>query len=104
MKVKAAYSAPLCRYIAHHKTAAVAEILLSSPRTAQEVLIVRTLGEFRVHEAFKALAKEAETQSAYRVLEQQARCFARKLGFEIERRGIGVGQLPAAINRRTRAV
>jgi len=84
VKVKAAYSGPLCRYIAHHKTAAVAEILLASPRTAQEVLIVRTLEEFRLHEAFAALGKEAETQGAYRVLEEQARCFAGKLGFEIE--------------------
>ena len=57
VKVKAAYSAPLCRYIAHHKTAAVAEILLASPRTAQEVLIVRTLKAFRPHEAFTALAQ-----------------------------------------------
>lgn len=84
VKVKAAYSAPLCRYIAHHKTAAVAEILLASPRTAQEVLTVRTLGGFRLHEAFPTLGKEAEPQSAYRVLEEQARCFAGKLGFEIE--------------------
>jgi ParB family chromosome partitioning protein len=84
VKVKAAYSAPLCRYIAHHKTAAVAEILLASPRTAQEVLIVRTLKGFRLHEAFPALGKEAEAQGAYRVLEEQARCFAGKLGFEIE--------------------
>jgi ParB family chromosome partitioning protein len=83
VKVKAAYSAPLCRYLAHHKTAAVAEILLASPRTAQEVLIVRSLKGFRLHEAFLTLGKEAETQSAYRVLEEQARCFAGKLGFEI---------------------
>jgi len=84
VKVKAAYSAPLCRYIAHHKTAAVAEILLASPRTAQEVLIVRTLKGFRLHEAFAAFGKDAETQSAYRVLEEQARSFAGKLGFKIE--------------------
>jgi len=84
VKVKAAYSAPLCRYIAHHKTAAVAEILLASPRTAQEVLIVRTLKSFRLHDAFPTLGKESEPQSAYRVLEEQARCFASKLGFAIE--------------------
>ncbi len=84
VKTKAAYSAPLCRYIAHHKTVAVAEILLASPRTAQEVLIVRTLKGFRLHEAFAAFGKEAEPQSAYRVLEEQARCFAGKLGFKIE--------------------
>jgi ParB family chromosome partitioning protein len=84
VKAKAAYSAPLCRYIAHHKTVAVAEILLASSRTAQEVLIVRTLKGFRLHEAFSNLGKEAETQSAYRVLEEQARCFVAKLGFKIE--------------------
>jgi len=84
VKVKAAYSAPLCRYIAHHKTAAVAEILLAHPRTAQEVLIVRTLNGLRLHEAFPALGKEAEPQGAYRVLEEQARGFAGKLGFKIE--------------------
>ena len=72
VKVKASYSAPLCRYIAYHKTVAVAEILLASPRTAQEVLIVRTLNGLRLHEAFAAFGKEAETQSAYRVLEKQA--------------------------------
>jgi ParB family transcriptional regulator, chromosome partitioning protein len=83
-KVKASYSAPLCRYIAHHKSAAVAEILLASPRTAQEVLIVRTLKEFRLHEAFPALSKDGEAQSAYRVLEEQARSFAMRLGFKIE--------------------
>ena len=42
VKVKAAYSKPLCGYIAHHKAAALAEILLASPRAAQEVMIVRT--------------------------------------------------------------
>lgn len=85
-KAKAAYSAPLCRYIAHHKTAAVAEILLSSPRAAQEVTVARMLKGFRAHEAFKALAKEADPQGAYRALEEQARAFAGKLGFAIEER------------------
>jgi ParB family transcriptional regulator, chromosome partitioning protein len=84
VKPKAAYSAPLCRYLAHHKTVAVAEILLASPRTAQEVLIVHTLNGLRLHEAFPALGKEAEPQGAYRVLEEQARSFAGKLGFAIE--------------------
>ena len=82
-KVKAAYPKSLCAYVAHHKAATVAEILLASPRTAQEVLIVRTLKEFRPHESFKALGKEAEPQSAYRVLEGQARHFAERFGFEI---------------------
>ncbi len=82
-KAKAAYSAPLCRHIAHHKTAAVAEVLLASPRPAQEVMIARMLKGFRPHEAMKALAKEADPQGAYRVLEEQARSFAGKLGFAI---------------------
>ncbi len=83
-KAKAAYSKPLCEYIAHHKTLAVAEILLSSPRAAQEVMTVQKLEEFRLHGAVKALAKEAEPQSAYRVLEAQATQFAAKLGITIE--------------------
>lgn len=83
-KAKAAYSATLCRLIAHHKTLAVAEILLSSPRAAQEVAVLQKLMEYKLHEAVKALAKEAEPQSAYRVLEAQARSFAAKLGFAVE--------------------
>lgn len=83
-KAKAAYSQTLCRYIAHHKTAAVAEVLLSSPRAAQEVMVVRMLKGFRPHETFRALAKEADPQGAYRVLEGQARIFAAKLGFQIK--------------------
>ena len=82
-KVKAAYSAPLCRYIAHHKTVAVAEVLLASPRAAQEVLTVQALKSLRIHPAFAALAKE-EWQSAYAVMEVQAKAFAGKLGFTFE--------------------
>jgi ParB family chromosome partitioning protein len=84
VKAKAAYAKPLCGYIAHHKAAALAEILLANPRAAQEVMIVRTLAEFRPHESFKALAKEADPQSAYRVLETQARQFAGRFGFAVE--------------------
>ncbi len=47
-------------------------------------MIVRTLKEFRPHESFNALAKEADPQSAYRVLETQARQFAGRFGFAIE--------------------
>lgn len=83
-KVKAAYPKSLCAYIAHHKAAAVAEILLSSPRAAQEVMIVRSLKEFRPHESFKALASVPDPQGAYRVLEGQARQFAERFGFVIE--------------------
>lgn len=83
-KVKAAYPKSLCAYIAHHKAAALAETLLGNPRAAQEVMIVRTLKEFRPHESFRALAKEADPQSAYRALESKALFFVSLLGFALE--------------------
>lgn len=83
-KVKAAYSTPLCRYIAHHKTAAVAAVVLESPRAAQEVLTVQTLKGLRIHPAFAALAKEPDWQTAHAVMEVQVKTFAAKLGFTIE--------------------
>lgn len=39
-RLKASYSAPLRRYIAHHKTLAVQELLLANPRKAKEVTAV----------------------------------------------------------------
>ncbi|MGH7226547.1 MAG: ParB/RepB/Spo0J family partition protein, partial [Gemmataceae bacterium] len=84
LRPKAAYSTPLCRTIAHHKTLAVAEILLASPRAAQEVMIVGLLKDFRLHDAARTLASVPEPQGAYRVLEAQARLFASKLGFVVE--------------------
>jgi hypothetical protein len=81
---KAEYAKPLCQYIAHHKTAAVAEMLLASPRTAQEVRAVQMLVTFKLHLALEALAKEAEPQAAYRILEAQARQVAAKLGLPAE--------------------
>jgi ParB family transcriptional regulator, chromosome partitioning protein len=85
-KPKAAYSSVLCGYIAHHKTAAVQELLLACPRKAKEVAVVERLMIFRPHEAITALAREAEPQSAHAVLEGQARQFAAKLGFDVEDR------------------
>jgi len=82
--VKAAYSKPLCQYIAHHKSAAVAEMLFASPRMAQEVMVTAMLANFEAHPAFAALAKEPEPQNAYRVLEAQARQFAAKLGSPVD--------------------
>jgi ParB family chromosome partitioning protein len=83
-KPKAAYSSVLCAYIAHHKTAAVQEMLFACPRKAKEVAVVARLGKFHPHEAMAALAREAEPQSAYAVLEGQVHQFAAKLGFAIE--------------------
>jgi ParB family chromosome partitioning protein len=83
-KPKPAYSAVLCAYIAHHKTAAVQELLLACPRKAKEVAVVERLTQLRPHDALMALPKEAEPQKAYAVLESQARLFAGWLGFDIE--------------------
>src|SRR5262249_19593972 len=83
-RAKAAYSSALCAYIAHHKTAAVQEMLFACPRKAKEGAVVTRLGKFRPHEAMAALARKAEPQSAYAVLEGQVRQFAAKLGFAIE--------------------
>jgi ParB family chromosome partitioning protein len=83
-KRRCAYSSALCAHIAHHKTAAVQEILLASPRKVREVSVVDRLMKFKPHEAIPSLAKESEAQSAYAVLEGQARQFAAKLGSAIE--------------------
>jgi ParB family transcriptional regulator, chromosome partitioning protein len=83
-KAKAAYSSVLCAYIAHHKSAAVQELLLACPRKAKEVAVVARLMQYRPHEALTALEKEAEPQSAYAVIDGQVRQFAAKLGFAVE--------------------
>jgi ParB family chromosome partitioning protein len=81
---KAAYSSALCAHIAHHKTAAVQEMLLASPRKVREVSVVERLMRFKPHEAIPSLAKESEAQTACAVLEGQARQFAAKLGSTVE--------------------
>ncbi|GMU68263.1 MAG: hypothetical protein AMXMBFR37_05960 [Steroidobacteraceae bacterium] len=106
-RVKASYAAPLCRYVAHHKTLAVQEVLLSSPRIAKEVAAFRSLSKLEPHAAIEALSREANPQTSYRVLETQASLFAKKLGFEVEEgesvwrclppRGTDKGTLYAAI-------
>jgi ParB family chromosome partitioning protein len=83
-KPKAAYSSVLCAYIAHHKTAAVQELLLAWPRKAKEVAVVERLMQYQPHEALTALEKEAQPQSAYTVIDGQVRQFATKLGFVMD--------------------
>jgi ParB family transcriptional regulator, chromosome partitioning protein len=83
-KSKAAHSKALCQTVAHHKTAAVAAVVLLSPRAAQEVMIVRMLKDFSPHGAFRSLAKESDPQGAYRVLEDAALRFAGRFGFAVE--------------------
>jgi ParB family transcriptional regulator, chromosome partitioning protein len=83
-KPKAAYSSVLCGYIAHHKTAAVQELLLACPRKAKEVAVLDRLMHYRPHEALTALEKEEKPQHAYVMIDGQVRQFAAKLGFAIE--------------------
>lgn len=83
-KAKAAYSTPLRRLIAWHKSAAVQELLLADPRKAREVAAVDRLVNLKPHEAIRQLARQEEAGSAYRVLESQARLVAGWLGFAID--------------------
>jgi ParB/RepB/Spo0J family partition protein len=81
---KAAYSTPLRRLIAWHKTMALQELLLADPRKAREVAAVDRLMNLRPHEAIRQLARHPEAGSAYRVLESQARLVAGWLGFTVD--------------------
>lgn len=83
-KHKAAYSAPVRRYIAWHKSIAVQEVLLADPRKAKEVAAVLKLQSFRPHGALIGLSKQELPGKPYAVLEEQARLFADKLGFEFD--------------------
>lgn len=81
-KVKAFYTAPVRRMIGHCKSAAVGELLLSSPRTAKEVAAVLLLSNLKPHEAYTDAAKQTERQQPFEVLDAHARLMAQKLGFE----------------------
>lgn len=81
---KSAYSTPLCRSIAWHKSVAVQAMLLSNPRKAREVAAVERIINLAPHEALRKLATELEPGSAHAAVESQARLFARWLGLTIE--------------------
>lgn len=83
VRERAFYSTPLRRYIAHHKSLAVQELLLSSPRKAREVAAVQAIMAFEPHEALTALSKETQHQTAYTVMERQSRMLALKLGLTL---------------------
>lgn len=80
-KAKPFYTTPLRRIIGHCKSAAVGELLLSSPRTAKEVAAVLLLANFKPHEAYGAAAGQTERQTPFAVLNAQTRMMALKLGF-----------------------
>lgn len=84
-KSTTSYAAPLRRYIAHHKSKAVQEVLLANPRKAKEVAAVRGLTNLAPHDCVTALEAEADSQGAYKVLEAQARLYADKLDLKPKR-------------------
>lgn len=94
---KATYAAPLRRYIAHHKSAAVQEILLSSPRKAKEIAAVKALLELEPHACTRSLSKESETQTAYRIIEGQTRTLLTTLGLTLKKKPIWE-QLPSKLS------
>lgn len=83
-KPKAAYGAPLRRYMAWHKTLAVQEALLSHPRKAREVAVIDRLMNLDLHGAVSSLSQQDGPGSAYAVIAAQVKLFAAKLGFAIE--------------------
>jgi ParB family chromosome partitioning protein len=93
-RTKATYTAPLCRYIAHHKSAAVQEILLSNPRKAREVAAVKSLIALRPHACLTALAQEDDPQTAYKVLDAHARLHAQRLAITVEDDDLVWNQFP----------
>jgi len=78
-KPKASYATPLREIIAHCKSAAIGELLLSSPRKAKEVAAVLLLSSFKPHEAYPASEKQTERQTPFAVLDAQARLMALRL-------------------------
>lgn len=79
-----AYSAPLCRLIGWHKSAAVAELLLANARKAREVSVIRRLAGFKPHESLPELRKFDEPGISVDAIEMQLRLCAGWLGVEIE--------------------
>jgi ParB family chromosome partitioning protein len=83
-KPKPSYSAPLCRIIAWHKSAAVQELLLANPRKARELAAVRSLSYLLPHECLPQLSKLPDPQMPYASIDAQAGVFAKRLGLEQE--------------------
>lgn len=93
-KPTAAYSAPLCRLIAWHKSAAVSELLLADARKAREISVTVKLHSFSPHEAVTQLSGQDEPGMSADVLDMQARLCAEWLGFAIHDEGSVWTQFP----------
>lgn len=96
---KASYPAPLRRYIAHHKSMAVQELLLANARKAKEVLAFNELSYLKPHECVLELAESKNPQVAYKSVEAQAAVIAGYLGLEIAEgepawKALAFGQVP----------
>jgi len=57
-KVKATYGAPLCKYMAMHKSGAVQSALLENPRKAKELVLVNKLYRFKNHACLSYFEQE----------------------------------------------
>jgi ParB family chromosome partitioning protein len=84
-KPKPAYSTPMCRYIAYHKSMAVQHLLLENPRMAKEVAVLGMLRasdayrcpiSLEAHDSLKTFAREDEPPAAYQAVEDLAKRFA----------------------------
>lgn len=84
-KVKPAYSATLCRDLAHHKSMAVQSLLLADRRKAREVAAVLMLGgsdtydspiRLRHHDCVQAFSRAEAPPAGYLDAEQRAQAFA----------------------------
>lgn len=83
------YSAPMLRYLAAHKTAAVQACLLSSPRKVLEIASVQMLSgdqglTVTPHSALATLAKGGTASRAYDLLEAEAKRQLALLGWAPE--------------------
>lgn len=84
LRPKEAYSTPLRRLIAWHKSVAVQELLLADPRKAREVEVIDRLLNLKAHEGVEQLSRQEERGSAYAAIEAQVRLFAGWLGFAVD--------------------
>ncbi|WP_299438139.1 ParB/RepB/Spo0J family partition protein [uncultured Rhodospira sp.] len=71
-KPRPAYSTPLCRYMAYHKTLAVQAELLAHPRVCKILAIGRLIGNHDAHEALHAFEELDEPPASYVTVNETA--------------------------------
>lgn len=84
-KTRPAYSTPLRRYVAHHKTLAVQAALLGNPRKAKEIAVIMMMGgkdgwdrpvELTPHASLAMGADTPEAPAGFAALEAQGKSLA----------------------------